>query len=107
MRRSFRRSFISIPACALCTKPEPAFPRAISFAMLSILAFYKKHITEFLPPNCRFVPTCSTYMVEAITTYGAWKGFILSSWRVIRCNPFGGSGYDPVMWPPVGFRAGS
>lgn len=46
-------------------------------------------------------------MVEAITTYGAWRGFILSTWRIIRCNPTGGSGYDPVTWPPVSYNAGT
>lgn len=75
--------------------------------MLSILAFYRKNITDIMPPNCRFVPSCSKYMVEAIETYGAWRGFILSAWRVIRCNPTGGAGYDPVQWPPVGYKAGS
>ncbi|PXF40755.1 hypothetical protein BWQ96_09517 [Gracilariopsis chorda] len=91
----------------LTIKQERGVAKAASAAMLSILAFYRKNITDIMPPNCRFVPSCSKYMVEAIETYGAWRGFILSAWRVIRCNPTGGAGYDPVQWPPVGYKAGS
>lgn len=78
-----------------------------SSTMLKVLFFYRKYITDSMPPNCRFVPTCSRYMIEAIETYGAWRGFVLSAWRMIRCNPTGGAGYDPVQWPPVSYNAGS
>ena len=46
--------------------------------------------------SCRFYPTCSNYAKEAITKYGFLKGTFLSIKRILRCNPFGGSGYDPV-----------
>lgn len=46
--------------------------------------------------SCRFYPTCSNYAKEAITKYGFLKGIFLSIKRILRCNPFGGSGYDPV-----------
>lgn len=81
--------------------------RVASAAMVGIIQFYKRYITDNMPPNCRFQPTCSTYMLEAITRYGAVRGFILSAWRIVRCNPTGGAGYDPVRWPPVSYRAGS
>ena len=45
---------------------------------------------------CRFRPTCSQYAVEAIETHGALKGFFLSLWRILRCNPFSRGGFDPV-----------
>lgn len=45
---------------------------------------------------CRHIPTCSNYAIEAINTYGCIKGIILSIKRIIRCNPWGTSGYDPV-----------
>lgn len=45
---------------------------------------------------CRFTPTCSNYMKEAIIEYGALKGFFLGIKRILRCNPFGGYGYDPL-----------
>ena len=46
--------------------------------------------------QCRFYPTCSNYAKEAIMKYGLFKGWFLSIKRILRCNPFGGSGYDPV-----------
>lgn len=46
--------------------------------------------------QCRFYPSCSNYAIEAITRYGFFKGWFLSIKRILRCNPFGGKGYDPV-----------
>jgi len=46
--------------------------------------------------KCKFYPTCSQYAIEAISTYGAFKGFFMSLWRILRCNPFSKGGYDPV-----------
>ena len=46
---------------------------------------------------CRHIPTCSNYAIEAIETYGAFKGGIMAFKRIIRCNPLGTSGYDPVI----------
>lgn len=60
--------------------------------------FYKKYISPFLPTACRFEPTCSAYMKEAIIVHGIIKGLYLGIIRILRCNPWGGSGYDPV--PP-------
>jgi len=48
------------------------------------------------PPNCRYHPSCSQYAKEAVETHGALKGALLAIWRILRCNPFGGMGYDPV-----------
>lgn len=45
--------------------------------------------------GCRFMPTCSQYFIDAVTLHGAWKGAWLGIWRILRCNPFGGQGYDP------------
>ena len=66
--------------------------------LLSIIRFYRKHISPHLPAMCRYYPTCSCYAVEAIETHGAFKGFLLALWRVLRCNPLSKGGYDPV--PP-------
>lgn len=63
---------------------------------LAAIGFYRRAISPFLPPSCRFQPTCSAYAYEAIDKYGILKGGRLAIWRVLRCNPFGGSGYDPV-----------
>ena len=66
--------------------------------LLSIIRFYRKHISPHLPAMCRYYPTCSCYAVEAIETHGAFMGFLLALWRVLRCNPLSKGGYDPV--PP-------
>ena len=67
-------------------------------ALLAPIRLYKKYISPGLGDHCRFIPTCSTYAVEAIQTHGAVKGLILTVWRILRCNPLFRGGYDPV--PP-------
>ena len=47
-------------------------------------------------PVCRFLPTCSEYSIEAIQTFGALRGIGMSFFRIMRCHPWGGHGYDPV-----------
>lgn len=64
--------------------------------VLAMLRFYKRAISPNLPPSCRYMPTCSEYAYEAVEKYGILKGGRLAIWRILRCNPFGGSGYDPV-----------
>lgn len=68
--------------------------------MLWCIRGYKRFISPLLGDNCRFAPTCSTYAMQAIETHGAGKGLLLGLWRILRCNPFGKSGIDPV--PPKG-----
>ncbi len=65
-------------------------------AALALIRFYRRAISPMLPPSCRFTPTCSEYAYEAIEKYGILKGGRLAIWRILRCNPWGGSGYDPV-----------
>ncbi len=60
------------------------------------IRFYQKYISVHLGAHCRFTPTCSAYAVTAITRFGVLKGLWLSLRRVVRCNPFGGYGSDPV-----------
>jgi putative membrane protein insertion efficiency factor len=76
-------------------------------AMVATIGVYKNFISPLLPPACRFVPTCSQYGVQAIKEYGPNKGVILTSWRLLRCSPFGGKGYDPPKWPPVSYTYSS
>jgi len=63
---------------------------------VAVLSAYKRYISPYLPPACRFYPTCSEYAKEAVEKYGVLKGALLSVWRVLRCNPFNKGGYDPV-----------
>ena len=60
------------------------------------ILFYRTCISPFTPPSCRFTPTCSAYALEALRKHGAIKGLWLAAKRILRCNPWGGSGYDPV-----------
>lgn len=64
--------------------------------MLGVIWFYRHCISPFTPPACRYTPTCSQYALEAIIKYGPFKGGWLAFKRILRCNPWGGSGYDPV-----------
>jgi len=63
---------------------------------------YRKWISPIKPPCCRFSPTCSAYALEAFQKRGFLAGLILTVWRILRCNPFGKAGYDPV--PEKGFK---
>ncbi len=62
------------------------------------IKLYRKFISPLKPPCCRFTPTCSQYAIEALEVHGFFKGSLLAIWRILRCNPFGKGGYDPV--PP-------
>jgi len=69
---------------------------ALSALLIAPIQFYKKFISPLTPPACRFTPTCSQYALEALKKYGAIKGGWLALKRILRCHPWGGSGYDPV-----------
>ena len=71
--------------------------------MLALIRFYRTNISPARPPCCRFIPTCSTYALEAVEVHGALKGGLLAVWRGLRCHPFHREKsfiYDPV--PPKG-----
>ena len=72
------------------------FSALLSKLMLALIAFYRTCISPLLPPACRYTPTCSQYAQEAIRKYGPFRGGWLALKRILRCHPFGGSGYDPV-----------
>lgn len=61
-----------------------------------LIKIYQFGISPFFPATCRYTPTCSAYANEAIEKHGAWKGLKLAIKRILSCNPWGGSGYDPV-----------
>ena len=64
--------------------------------LIWLIKFYRKNISPKTPPSCKFTPTCSQYGLEAIERFGAIKGGFMTLWRILRCNPFSGGGYDPV-----------
>ena len=65
-------------------------------AAIAALKFYKRFISPCLPPVCRFEPTCSVYMREAIEKKGLVKGIFLGVRRLLKCHPFNEGGFDPV-----------
>ena len=67
-----------------------------SLPFILLIKFYQYGISPLKPPSCRFTPTCSSYSLQAVKEYGPIKGVGLSFKRIIRCHPWGGSGYDPV-----------
>ena len=70
--------------------------QALVWLLLLPIYFYKGALSPLTPPSCRFTPSCSTYALEAIRKHGPFKGLYLALRRILRCHPWGGSGYDPV-----------
>ena len=70
--------------------------KVFSFLLLALIYIYQNFISPFLPARCRYTPTCSQYSKESIKKHGPYKGFILTFKRIIKCHPWGGSGYDPI-----------
>ncbi len=68
---------------------------AARVAML-LLHAYRRTLSPWLPPLCRFHPGCSSYALEAFQVHGLLRGGALAAWRVLRCNPFSQGGFDPV-----------
>lgn len=68
----------------------------LTYPFILLVRFYQVAISPLKPPTCRFSPTCSTYALEALKKYGLVKGGRLALRRIMRCHPWGGSGYDPV-----------
>jgi len=80
--------------------PELSCPGWLGGALAQVLVaavrLYKLTISPLLPSACRFYPTCSEYMMEAIARHGAFKGLVLGVRRLLRCHPLQSGGYDPV-----------
>lgn len=70
--------------------------RAVSWLLVLPIVFYQTCISPLTPPSCRFTPTCSEYAKQALRKHGPVKGLYLAIRRILRCNPWGGAGYDPV-----------
>jgi putative membrane protein insertion efficiency factor len=64
--------------------------------VLFVVRAYRLLLSPYLPPSCRYQPTCSQYAEEALDKYGALKGGMIALKRISRCHPWGGSGYDPL-----------
>ena len=67
-----------------------------TYPFLILIRIYQTLISPLLPSTCRFSPTCSEYSKQSLIKHGLIKGIILSVKRILKCNPWGGNGYDPV-----------
>jgi putative membrane protein insertion efficiency factor len=63
---------------------------------LALIGAYGRWVSPALPRRCRYEPTCSAYAAQATRRFGAPRGLLLASWRLLRCNPFSHGGFDPV-----------
>ncbi|MGD9810318.1 MAG: membrane protein insertion efficiency factor YidD [Sphingobium sp.] len=68
----------------------------IARLLMGVARFWQIGPSRVLPPSCRYHPSCSQYAIEALQKYGALRGSWLALKRLLRCHPWGGSGFDPV-----------
>ena len=82
--------YLAVEACL----PVPWQPTA--WVARGAIRAYQATLSPVLPTQCRFTPTCSHYGLACIRKYGTLRGGLLTTWRILRCNPFGRGGHDPV-----------
>ena len=74
--------------------------KVITYILIFFIKFYQLLVSPFIGNNCRYLPTCSDYFIESLRTYGAIKGFLKGTKRMLTCHPIkflgGGEGFDPV-----------
>lgn len=70
--------------------------KILIYPLILLIKIYQTMISPLLGKNCRYQPTCSQYMLEALRIHGLFRGLYLGAKRILSCNPWGGSGYDPV-----------
>jgi putative membrane protein insertion efficiency factor len=73
----------------------------LRLSVIGLIRVYRATLSGWLGGQCRFAPTCSSYAEEAVRRHGATKGSAMAMWRVLRCNPFGRGGLDPVPSTPT------
>lgn len=79
--------------CIYCKiNPCNLFRRIVTFPIV----IYRRFISPLKPSCCRFTPSCSQYAIQAVMKHGVIRGTFLAVWRILRCNPYGKSGEDPV-----------
>ncbi|GAA3534861.1 membrane protein insertion efficiency factor YidD [Amycolatopsis ultiminotia] len=83
-------------ATEVTAEAKPPRPGPVAWVLLLPVKFYRKAISPFFPPACRFYPSCSAYAVEALTRHGAARGSYLALRRLLRCGPWTPPGRDPV-----------
>lgn len=81
--------------CAACPPPKPPIHWSL-WPAVGLIRAYRYTFSAFMGRQCRYLPTCSEYTEDAIVRFGFWPGFWMGLARILRCNPFGASGLDPV-----------
>lgn len=85
--------------------PSPA-SRTLAWPLIQLVRLYRLTLSPWLGRSCRFQPTCSQYAIEALERHGVFRGGRLAAMRIVRCHPWGGSGYDPVPGGPASMTPG-
>ena len=70
----------------------------MKFILIFAIKLYKIFLSPFMGAGCIFMPTCSTYGLEAVREFGALRGGLLTAWRIIRCGPWSTGGFDPIPY---------
>jgi hypothetical protein len=68
----------------------------MKYVLVFLITLYQKLLSPWLPPSCRYTPSCSQYAREALLKHGLFRGLFLAARRLSRCHPFHAGGYDPV-----------
>ena len=71
----------------------------LTSALVGLIKTYQFAVSPFSPACCKYYPTCSSYAIEAIQMHGPWRGLLMATWRLLRCNPWSEGGADPVPNP--------
>ena len=71
----------------------------LTSALVGLIKTYQFAVSPFSPACCKYYPTCSSYAIEAIQMHGPWRGLLMATWRLLRCNPWSEGGADPVPDP--------
>lgn len=87
------------PGVAAATRPGRGVALAFSWLFVNLIRLYRVALSPLFAGACRFQPSCSCYAEEAIHLHGPARGTLLAARRLLRCHPFGGSGYDGVPVP--------
>ena len=70
--------------------------KLLVYLPVKLIRLYQICLSPYMGQHCRYTPTCSAYAIEALQKHGLLYGSLLAVWRILRCSPWGGSGYDPV-----------
>ena len=68
----------------------------VTYILIKFIVLYKYLISPLIGPSCRYLPTCSEYSIEALKTFGLYKGLLLSIKRIFSCHPWSNGGFDPI-----------